>query len=300
MKIPPAYLFIIIAIVIWGATPAIMKLTLTEIPVFTLAFIRMLVASSLLYIFVHKKLNIQKQDHLRFIFLALTGVTLNLTFFFLALTQTKAINSAFLTPAVPILTIAAAHIYLKEKFEPKIILAGIIALIGIIIVFNKPTGPSAPREFIGNILLLLSSLSWVIHEIIAKKLLKNYGAGTIAFYAMFIGALTFFPLYIFELIKNPLWIANVSTSGYLGLAFGIFFASLTAYWAWQKGLQKLPAGQASFFFFLDPVTGSIFSYFLLGEKITTSLIIGGSLIALSVFLAEYRRKNHPLHTKHGV
>lgn len=277
-----------------------MKLTLSQIPVFSLAFIRMLLASSILFIFVSKNLHIQKEDYLRFIFLAITGVSLNLAFFFLALTQTKAVNSAFLTPAVPILTIVAAHIYLKEKLDFKIILAGIISAIGVIIIFDKPTGPTAVREFLGNSLLLLSSLSWVIHEIIAKKLLKKYEAGTIAFYAMFIGAVTFFPLYIFELFKYPLWITNVTASGYLGLTYGIFFASLIAYWAWQKGLKNLPAGQASFFFYLDPITGSIVSYLLLGEKITPSLIFGGAFIAAGVLLAEYHRKSHPLHKKHDV
>lgn len=300
MKTPPAFVFVIIAAIIWGATPAIMKLTLTEIPVFTLAFIRMILASTILYFFVREKLKIQKQDYFSFINLALTGVTLNLSFFFLALTQTKAINSAFLTPSVPILTLVAAHIYLREKFEPKILLAGLIAIIGVIIVFDKPTGPAATGEIIGNFLLLLSSLSWVFHEIIAKKLLKNYESSTVAFYAMFIGAVTFFPLYLVEVSKNPLWIVSVTSSGFLGLLYGIFFSSLVAYFFWQKGLKKMPAGRASFFFYLDPITGGFASYLILGEKITPSLIVGGLFITLAVFLSEYRRKNHPLHKKHGV
>lgn len=300
MKIPPAYIFVIIAAIIWGATPAIMKLTLTEIPVFSLAFIRMLLASTILFFFVRKKLKIQKQDYYSFFNLALTGVTLNLSFFFLALNQTRAINSAFLTPSVPILTIVAAHIYLREKFEPRIILAGLVAIIGVIIVFNKPTDPSSSKEFVGNTLLLFSSLAWVVHEIIAKKLLKNYDSSTVAFYAMFIGAITFFPLYLMELNKFPHWIANVTSSGFLGLLYGIFFSSLVAYFLWQKGLKNLPAGKASFFFYLDPITGGFTSYLLLGEKIIPSLIVGGLFIAFAVFLAEYRRKYYPLNTKHNV
>lgn len=298
MKIPSAYLFVIAASVIWGATPAIMKLTLTEIPIFTLAFIRMFLASVILFFVVHEKLHIKKGDFYKFVALALTGVTLNVGLFFLGLTLTKAINAAFLTPAVPILTIVAAHLYLKEKFEPKIIVAGIIALVGILIVVNKPMGAQEPLEMFGNLLLLASALAWVFHEIIAKKLLKVYDSGTVAFYAMFIGAFTFLPMYLYELAQNPTWISNVSPTGLLGLAYGIFFASLIAYWAWQKGLKKLPAGQAAFFFYLDPVTGGIFSYLLLGEKITTPLVIGGALITLAVILAEYRRKNHPLHKKY--
>lgn len=300
MKIPPAYLFVVIAAVIWGATPAIMKLTLSEIPVFSLAFIRMLLASTILFFFVRKKLKIQKQDYYSFFNLALTGVTLNLSFFFLALTQTKAINSAFLTPSVPILTIVAAHIYLREKFQPKIIIAGLIAILGVIIIFNKPADPSSSKEFIGNTLLLFSSLAWVIHEIIAKKLLKNYESSTVAFYAMFIGAITFFPLYLMELSKNPHWIANVTSNGFLGLLYGVFFSSLTAYFLWQKGLKNLPAGKASFFFYLDPITGGFASYLILGEKITPNLVFGGILILTAVILAEYRRQNHPIHKKLNV
>lgn len=300
MKIPPAYLFVLAASIIWGATPAIMKLTLNQIPLFSLAFIRMFLASFILFFFVHKKLQIKKGDFLKFISLALTGVTFNVGFFFLALTLTKAINAAFLAPSVPILTIVAAHIYLKEKFDPKLIFAGIIALIGILIVIGKPAGPTGPWEVLGNILLLASSLAWVIHEIIAKKLLKTYDSGTVTFYSMFIGAFTFLPFYFLELIDNPTWFQRVDTVGLLGLFYGIFFASLTAYWAWQKGLKSLPAGQASFFFYLDPISGAIFSYLLLGEKITSTLLVGGAFIALGVFLAEYRRKNHPLHTKHNV
>lgn len=277
-----------------------MKLTLNEVPLFSLAFIRMFLASFILFFFVHKKLQIKKGDFLKFVGLALTGVTFNVGFFFIALTLTKAINVGFLSPSVPILTMVAAHIYLKEKFDPRIIMAGLISLIGVVIVIGRPTGPEGPLEMLGNVLLLGSTLAWVVHEIIAKKLLKTYSSGTVTFWAMFIGAFSFLPFYIYELIKNPSWFNNVTTSGLMGLAYGIFFSSLIAYWSWQKGLKGLPAGQASFFFYLDPITGAIFAYLLLGEKITAPLIIGGAFIALGVILAEYRRKSHPLHIKHHV
>lgn len=297
MKVRSAYLFVITAAIIWGATPAIMKITLAQIPLFSLAFLRMFFAANLLYFFTRNDLKIQKKNLVMFICLAVTGVTIHIAFFFFGLRLTQAIHTAFLVASAPILAIVAAHFYLREKFEKKLILSGLVAILGIGIIVGKPTNHLNPTEVIGDILILISSLAWVIHELIAKKLLKTYKSTTVTFYTLFIGSITFLPFYLFELVNNPGWIFNVNTTGFLGLAFGIFLASFAAYLAWQKGLSKLPVGQASFFFYLDPISGSIFSILLLGEKLTPPLIVGGALITLAVILAEYRRKQHPLHKK---
>ena len=306
LKFNSAFLYTSTAAIIWGATAPIMKLTLEEIPVFSLAFLRMAFASLILGLFIlersdnissliFKNLKIAKVDFSRFFWAAITGVTLNLTLFFIGLKLTQAILAAFLVASVPIFTMIAAHIYLKEKFTMRLIIASLVAFAGVAAIIGKVNGEFDSRALIGNILLLLATLSWVAHEIIAKKLLKVYDGSVVTFYSMAIGAVTFLPLFLWEFVASPQWITNVTTKGFAGLIFGIFFASLTAYWAWNKGLKLLPASHAAFFFYLDPISGAILSMILLGEKLTPTLIIGGFLIAAAVFMAEQKRKNHPLH-----
>lgn len=295
LKLSPAFLYTATAAIIWGATAPIMKLTLAEIPVFSLAFIRMTVAAVILGIIIANKLKIRKEHYSSFFWAAITGVTLNLTFFFIGLKLTEAILAAFLVASVPIFTMIAAHYYLKEKFTTRLILASAVAFFGIVIIIGRFDQPVTLSQFLGNLLLLLSTLSWVAHEIIAKKLLKVYDGGTVAFYSMAIGAATFLPLFLWEYQLNPTWIDQMTTKGLLGLLYGIFFASLAAYWTWQKGLSLLPAGNAAFFFYLDPISGAILAMILLGEKLTPSLVFGGLLITMAVFIAERHRKSHPLH-----
>ena len=294
-RINSAFLLTATAAIIWGATAPIMKLTLTEIPIFSLAFIRMLAASLILAVLISKKLTIKKADWPNFILAAIAGVTLNLSFFFLGLKLTDAINASFLVASVPILTIFAAHFYLKEKIGIRLILAALVAFGGTAVIIGKPYGPVNFSQMAGNLLLLAAGAFWVIHEMIAKKLLKIYDAGTVAFYSMAIGAVSLFIPFLIEFFKNPAWVSQVTAIGAGGLIYGIIFSSLIAYWAWQKGLSILPAGQASFFFYLDPVSGAALSIILLGEKLTPQLLVGGALIAAGVILAEHHRKYHPLH-----
>lgn len=295
MKLNSAFLYTSAAAIIWGATAPIMKLALVEIPVFSLAFLRMASASLILGILIAKHLKIKREHYRSFILAAITGVTLNLTLFFIGLKLTQAILAAFLIASTPIFTMIAAHAYLKEKFTLRLIFASVIAFAGVMIIIGKLEGKLQTLELIGNLLLLASTISWVANEVISKKLLKVYDGSVVAFYTMAIGAATFFPLFVWEYIKNPSWVSNVTTQGAFGLLYGIFFASLAAYWAWNKGLSLQPAGQAAFFFYLDPISGAILAMILLGEKLTPSLIVGGILIAAAVFLAEQKRKSHPLH-----
>lgn len=294
MRIKPAYVYLLIASLIWGATPAIMKLTLLEVPPFSLGFIRMFFASIILITFLYKDLKIKRADIWLFILAATTGTTLNLSLFFLGLQLSHAINAAILIASVPIFTIFASHIFLKEKLHIKIIIAGTLALIGVIFIIGKPDGPTTLPQLVGNIFLLASSLAWVAYEIIAKKLLKTYKSSTVTFYTTSIGAATFAPLFVWEYVKNPNWISGVTPSATAGIIYGIIFASLIAYSAWQAGLSKIPSGEAAFFFYLEPISGSALSILILGEKLTPTLILGGSLIFAGVILAEYKRRNHPL------
>lgn len=302
MKIPnlkfqvnSASLLVIAATLIWGGTVPIMKLTLQEVPIFSLAFTRMFFASLLLGVFVFRKLKIKKSDYSTFLYSALTGVTINLTLFFIALKLTEAILAAVLVAATPVMTMIAANFYLKEKFTLKLVISSAIAFAGVIIIVGIPQDGFNIKALIGNILLLMASLAWVIHEIITKKLLKVYSPETVTFYAMAIGCVTFLPFALLEFVAKPTWPTHLSFWGVIGILYGIFLASFFAYWAWHKGLAKLPAGQASFFFYLGPISGAILSIILLGEKLTIPLIIGSIFITLAVFIAESHRKMHPLH-----
>lgn len=289
----PALLYLILAAIIWGATVPIMKITLREVPIFSLIVIRMSIAGILLLPFAYKKLHVEKGDFRNIFLAAIFGTNLNLAFFFYGLEYSQAINGSIILATTPIFTLFFAHIFLKEKLSFKLIAGALLAFIGTFTIIGIPVFNLDFKSAIGNISLLLSALAWVVHEIFAKKVLKKYHFLTVSFYTTAIGATLFFPIALLELIDNPTWFINVSSEGILGLLYGIFFASLVAYTAWQIGLSKTTASQASFVFYLLPLFGIIFSIILLKESFSPLLILGSVIIVSGIILAEYHRKSHP-------
>lgn len=289
------YFYLIAASIIWGATAPIMKLTLTQFPLLSLAFLRMAIASAILFPFVYKKLKIDQADYHLFFKTAFFGVNVNITLFFLGLTFSNAINSAVISSAIPIFTLAAACIFFKEKLTSKLIIANVISFVGILTVIGLPIFENNLKSTIGNIFLILATFAWIAHEISSKKLLKKYRALVVTFYTTLIGATIFLPGFLFDYILNPSWVSDIKTDGILGLLYGILFSSILAYFFWSKGLSKLKTTEASFFFYLNPISALVFSVMLLGEKLTTPLIIGITLIVIGVFLVENHRRTHPLH-----
>lgn len=296
-----AILTLIIASIIWGATGSVMKLTLQHVPVFSLALIRFGTAAFILFPFVAKKLTIQKQHLPFFIITALFGITIHITAFFFGLKSTSAMNAGIIIASLPLFTLFFARFYLQEKVAPRLIIGGLVGFLGIGVVILKDVVASgfafAP---LGDIVILIATFSFLIYEILSKKLFKVYDPFTVTYYSFLFGAFGFVPGAVYETFQNPQWPFDLPASALAGIAYGIFLSSLSAYSLWQWGLSKLPAAKVGFFLYLDPIVSTIAAAILLSEKITPLFVIGAALIFIGLFLAEgHIHYHHEMHKHLG-
>ncbi|OGD95666.1 hypothetical protein A3F02_02930 [Candidatus Curtissbacteria bacterium RIFCSPHIGHO2_12_FULL_38_9b] len=297
MKIKPAFFFLIVSALIWGANAPIMKWALENIPLFSLAFLRFAIASLIALPFVYKKLKIQTKDWPKMILASFLAVNPHIPLFLWGLKFTFAINAAFIIATVPILTIFAANLFLKEKLTAKLFSAAAVAIVGLTFIIGPPIFKLGPKHLLGSILIFSGTLTWIGYEILSKKLFKVYKPQTITYHTIWIGTLTLFPFFLYELFQNPGWIGTIDHRGIMGIFYGAIMSSSIAYFMWQWGLSKLPVSEAGFFLYLDPISAVFFAIVLLGEKITFLYIIGAIFILFSVIFAEHHRKSHPFHNK---
>ena len=181
-----------------------------------------------------------------------------------------------------------AFFMLREKPTIRAIIGICVAFIGVYILTGSP---NLDGKFFGISLTILGSAIWALGQVVVKPLSKEINpVALVAWLALFSGPTLIFTSVIIEgdtinhLTKAKLnhWIIAI----YIGfimqpITYGCFYHVLK-----NNPLYKvLPIVTMGI-----PPTGLLAAIFLLGEKPTTELFIGGTVIILGVILILYNKK----------
>lgn len=287
------FLALLTASVIWGAASPIFRWALFNIPVFSLAFLRFGIAALLLFPFVHKEignLQLTRRNLVMIIAAGILGVSLNIPLFFWGLKLSTAVNAGLLIGATPLFSVIAGVLILKERSQKRVWAGTLLGFAGIVILLLEPLlSTGVDSAFLGNILLLLAVLAWVGYELVSRILfLEGKSARLLTFFSFWIGALTFLPPAIFELIQNPSWVSALDIRGITGILFGALLSSFAAYLLWQWGLSKTQVQKAGIFLYIEPIVTAGIAVPLLGETLTPNFLVAAALIFAGLYLAERR------------
>lgn len=282
------YFAVAVACLIWGAASPVFKWSLTNIPPFTLAYLRFSLASLLLLPFAYKRLHVDKGDIKTIIAIGFTGITLNISFFFLGLERTSSLNSSLIIASEPLFLITFSLIFLKEKIRRNIIFGMLVSLAGFFIVIEKSLFGENHGTLLGDFFILLATLAYVTSTILSKEIFSKYEAITVTFWSFIVGTLSFLPLLIYEAM-HPLWLTGLKVNGLIGIAFGAVLSSAVAYYLYNWGIKRVDVSKSAVFNYLNPISGILLAIPLLGEKPSFFFIIGSLLVFLGVYVTKHHR-----------
>ncbi len=292
-------LALVIANIIWGAAAPIFKFSLTNIPPFTLGFLRFFIPVILLLPFMRgfKPLSLNPKDWLEIVLGSFFGITINIAFFFLALQKTQSINAPIIASSGPVFLYILSVLFLKEKARLRVFIGMCFALIGVLLIILSPVlfdGKTfAMGEIEGNVFLVISTLGAVLHPLLYKNILKKVDVMKITCLGFLIGSLSFLPMVFGELQSwSPMML---DAKGIIGIIFGAFFSSFAAYSLYNYGLSKINAEEIGLFTYIDPIIAVLIAIPLLGEYPTAHFFLGALLVFGGIFFAEGRIHWHPLH-----
>lgn len=305
-KTPLPYVALLLAHLIWGANYVVAKVTLNEVPVMTLSFLRFGLACLFISPFlinIEPKMKRMQYSHLpRLIIASLLIGAVNITFFYLGLSKTLAINASILNLIVPVLSVVGAWWFLREKIYA-INLAGIIlSLAGTAAVIGLPvilSGGFSSSELLGNLLLILGGASFVAGALILKPMFKHYTPLSITAFTFLVSSAAFFVPAVLEYISNPDWINQVSLIGGFGLLYITLLSTIVAYFLMMWGYSRIELSHAVIIQYIEPAVAASLAIPLLGERISYSFIVGFCLIALGVYWGTLgRTEHHHIHHRH--
>ncbi len=286
---------IIFAMFIWGSSFIALKSAMADLGEFTVIFLRMLIASFCFLYFIKGflKYEFTKDDIKYILLLALFEPCLYFIFEAKALLYTSASQAGMITSLMPLITAMCAGYFLKEIVSRQLIFGSLIAMIGAVwLSVQGTTTVSAPDPMLGNFLELCAMVCAAGYTIVARYLVDKYSALFITAIQAFIGAIFFFPFFIYEYFTKTM-VFTTEAMGWV-LYLGVV-VTLGGYGLYNFALTKIEASKAAMFVNLIPIFTLILAFLILGEELSTQELIASLTILSGVILSQisvkrFRRK----------
>ena len=153
-----------------------------------------------------------------------------------------------------------------------------------IAVLARPGGHGSDVKTWGILLLLLATLSWATGTFLSPRLPMPASPFLSTSIEMLAGG-------VLMLVASPLLgelrgfsFGHVQASAWWALLYLVFVGSLLAFTAFVWLAQNAPLSLVSTYAFVNPVVAVFLGWAILGESLTASIVAGGALAVLGVFL----------------
>ena len=141
----------------------------------------------------------------------------------------------------------------------------------------------------GDKAVLGAMLCWAVYSIIGKQLLKTMTPITAVTYASIAGTLILAPLALYSCDLSLL--TRLPCTIWLALLYLAIPGTVVALLFFYQGIESIGVVKAGIFINLIPVSTLLLSIPLLGERFSSSTLIGTAMVILGVFTVNRERTN---------
>ena len=264
-------LLLLLAVVLWSTTFAIMKESLGSISPALLVLVRFAIASAVVYVLFRRRIAFSWRNLLKGLAIGIPeylGFMLQVT----GLTMTTASKNAFITGLAVVVAPVLSFLFLREKRSWKVMLALILAVNGLWIISFGFTLRIGGMDM-GDFLTLLCALAFGI-----QVFMIHLFSDRESFYAS-----TFFQLLAVAMCalvyalatKQTLVVNSVSWPSLLYLAV---FATAITLLLQNRFQHDVTVAQASVIYSLEPVFATLLAVLFIGEHMGPAILVGGVLM----------------------
>jgi len=286
-----AALALLLAILIWASNSIMVKIVLREITPLTLTWLRFLLAALFYVPFAAATWRRAPGYTAReWVLLVGAGVALvpvfSLTLYW-ALTYTSVANTALVRMTEPAWVLLLGAVLLGERATRRQLAGLALALLGTtaLVLLGRQPSVSSDHHMLGMAFMIANSVAWVAYILCFKNLLLRHRVTQVTVHAALAGSAVLF------LVTGPTHAAGVAREA---AAMSPFAWSLVVAMAlivtigsnqlFSYGLQRVTAGAAAAYSYLTPVVAAGLAWLVLGEPVTTIVVVCGMIIAVGVYL----------------
>ena len=181
---------------------------------------------------------------------SLLGVGFNQGSFIAGLQRTSVTNASIVITVTPILAMIISYFILKEPITIKKAGGVMIGLIGVLsmILTSQLAGHGRESSVVGDLLCVVSSLSYAFFLVLTRGISKRYNSLTIMKWMFLFSAILFFPLGGKELFAAPIFThgSSLAWSSYLYMLFGATFLTYLLIPVAQRQIRPTTIGMYNY------------------------------------------------------
>ena len=279
---------------IWGSTWLFIKLGLADLPPFTFASIRFIIAVAIVFSIIRIRGLALPRARADWILLAVTGI---LSFGFnygLVFWGEQYITSglaALLQATTPAFGLVFAHYNLPgERLSWTKIGGVVLGVFGVAVVFSNQLAVAGRQALAGCIALMLSSVAVAYSNVLVKKHGKKLNPAIMTFGQMLFGLLLLLVASI-TLEGNPLryhWTPMAVIALFYLAIVGSVIAFLLYYWL----ILNMDVTKSMLIALVTPVVAVILGMIVLNEEFGWRTLAGGAMIMLGIAFIVVRKNRH--------
>jgi drug/metabolite transporter (DMT)-like permease len=264
-------LLLLLAVVLWSTTFAVMKESLGSISPALLVLIRFAIALAVVYVLFRSKIEFTWLNLLKGLAIGIPeylGFMLQVT----GLTMTTASKNAFITGLCVVIAPVLSFLFLREKRSWKVALALILAVNGLWIIsfgFTLRIGGMGTGDF----LTLLSALAFGVQVFMIHVFSHRDSFYATTFFQLL--AVTICSLAYGLATKQTLVVNPVSWPSLLYLAV---FTTVITLLLQNRFQHDVTVAQASVIYSLEPVFATLLAVLFIGEQMGPAVLVGGVLL----------------------
>jgi drug/metabolite transporter (DMT)-like permease len=187
----------------------------------------------------------------------------------------------------PLLIALMGSLIASERLTLAALIGLPVGFLGVVLLVWQDLGVTGDAQgfLLGSGLIFLSGVAWSIYVVVSKPLIQKYGSFSISAMSLTLCSLVMVPMLARPSTLDTL--AAMSARSWLELGYIAIISTMVASITWNWAAARMTAAAAGAFLYLIPIIGVAAGALILGERLTSGMIMGGALILAGVAIAQF-------------
>ena len=272
-----------------------------EMPPWTLAFWRVLLAALILYPVVRNQLGdmlaLVRTRGLEVLFIGGLGLAICQGFMYIGLRHADAITAGIIMALMPLATMVIARIVLGERMTALQGLGAVSAFVGVVVIVAHGEWSTLVHLDInpGELWMVASAIAFGFYTVFLRRAAFPLARMPLLVLLLSAGAITALPFWLYEEMAGLR--SSLTSSGLIALAYCAVPGGAIMYYLFNWSIEALGASKASVMLYLQTIFVAILAYLILGERLHPFHLAGAAFIVVGILLANLVRPAAPLSSR---